>query len=151
MGYEIRRLTSDLIFVRWNSIATEEEGFHYVNELRHIMEESPHKLYFISDLRKGYIENVNVLHRLGALTKSEQFGGGTAFSHQFSASLFVGVFARLARRFSRTDQFYNTFSEAIAFLEKLKPGVTQGIDWQAILNAPISIPPQSQAKESSQG
>src|SRR4051812_19331456 len=96
--YDLRPLTDELIFVKWyktaNSLTHPEAD--YIEDLRKRLNDSPHALYFLSDLRSGRIIDVSILQKLGALTRHTNYGGGSAFSEDVISSMFVGVFSKFA-------------------------------------------------------
>lgn len=134
MGYQLQQLSSNLYFVRWLSLATDQEALDYIRELQQIMDTATNKVYFISDLRRGHIANVTMVQRLSRLTQHPNFGGGASFSVSTGAKVFVGVFARFARRYNRRDDIHNNLEGALKFLEDLQPGITKGIDWKAVVD-----------------
>ncbi|MEP6985951.1 MAG: hypothetical protein ABI970_10145, partial [Chloroflexota bacterium] len=90
-------------------------------------------LYFLSDLRKGRIIDVSILQKLGSLTRHANYGGGSAFSEDVISSMFVGIFTKFADAEKGSSVFYKTISEALAYLEALKTGVTAPVDWQTFI------------------
>lgn len=133
--YVIKQLTEDLIFIKWYKqmgIDTRPESA-YLGDLGNLLNRSPHPLYFLSDLRLGRIIDVGTLQKLGRLTRHENYGGGSAFSEDVISNMFVGIFSHFADAQKGTSVFYKTLPEALSYLEALKPGVTGGIDWQAVL------------------
>jgi hypothetical protein len=83
-------------------------------------------------LRFGKITDVHLLQQLGKLTYHPNFGGGTAFTADVSAMLYVGVFLRFAAHTKREDGLHTTLAEALAYIESLKAGLTEGIDWEKV-------------------
>ncbi len=133
--YNLRQVTDELIFVKWYKTAnasTKPES-EYIEVLRHLLKESPHPLYFLSDLRQGRIVDVGILQKLGILTKHENYGGGAAFSEDVISSMFVGIFSKFATAEKGSSVFYKTIDDALSYLEALKPGVTQTVDWQSFI------------------
>src|SRR5689334_4040036 len=106
--YDLRQLTDELIFIKWyksTSQLTHPEA-DYIEDLRRRLAESPHPLYFLSDLRQGRIIDVSILQRLGALTRHANYGGGSAFSEDVISSMFVGVFSKFADAKKGSSVFY---------------------------------------------
>ncbi len=131
MFYEIRQLTKQLLYIRW--VAHAQPNHHpeseYINDLRHRFDTATQPLYIVSDLRYGKITNVRILQQLGKLTFHPNFGGGTAFTENFTTTIYVSIFARFSAESKREDDVYSSLSEALAHLESLKAGVTEGVDW----------------------
>ena len=133
--YDLRQVTDELIFVKWQKTAnalTRPET-DYIEDLRKRLKDSPYPLYFLSDLRKGRIIDVGILQKLGGLTRHVNYGGGSAFSEDVISSMFVGIFSKFATAEKGTSVFYKTIDDALVYLEALKPGVTQAVDWQTFI------------------
>ncbi len=136
MDYTITKLTDELVFIRW--YCTPAPHLHieeqYLNELEHVLNESPVPLYFISDLRKGRIANLRSIQRLSALTQHKNWAGSTAFSQDSITSLLVHSFQIFAHNASSRNEMQTTPEQALSFIESLKPGLTQTVDWVKVLN-----------------
>lgn len=137
MDYFIKRLSESLVYIKWlrtpNDNSPSEQQF--IDEVNQLINEATSPQYFISDLRDGRIVNVATLRQLGKLTLHDNWGGSTAFSKNPVTSIMVGVFSRFARKDRPQDEIWNTPEEALAYLESLKPDITQGIDWNKVLNS----------------
>lgn len=135
--YDLRPLTDELIFVKWYKVANAftRPEVEYIDDLRQRLSESPHPLYFLSDLRAGRIMDVGILQKLGNLTRHANYGGGSAFSEDVVASMFVGIFSKFAAAEKGTSVFYKTIDDALGYLEALKPGVTSPVDWQSFIDS----------------
>ncbi|MCE7946806.1 MAG: hypothetical protein DYG88_05190 [Chloroflexi bacterium CFX4] len=133
MFYEIHQLTEQLLYIRW--IAQAQPNCHpegeYIADLRHRFDTATQPLYIVSDLRHGKITNVRILQQLGKLTFHPNFGGGTAFTENFTTTIYVSIFARFSAEAKRENDIFSSLSEALAHLESLKAGVTEGVDWEA--------------------
>ncbi|MBI5667333.1 MAG: hypothetical protein HZC41_04935 [Chloroflexi bacterium] len=136
MDYKITRLTDELIFIRWYRTPTVHSGSEeqFLTELERLLNESSGPLYFISDLRRGRIANVRSIQRLGALTQHKNWAGSTAFSRDPVTSLLVRSFQLFAHSAQSKNEMQSTPEEALSFIESLKPGVTEGVDWVKVLN-----------------
>ncbi len=134
MFYEIRQLNEQLLYVRWMPQAQPNchpEG-EYIADLRHRFDAAVQPLYVVSDLRYGKITNVRILQQLGKLTFHPNYGGSTAFTENFTTTIYVSIFARFSAEAKREDDIFSSLSEALAYLESLKAGVTEGVDWEAL-------------------
>ena len=90
--------------------------------------------YFISDLRRGQIVDVCIIHQLGALTRHTNWAGSTAFSQSPISKLFLGSFRKMVTA-SEKNMTFNLPEDAIAFLEVLSPNLTSEVDWPQILSS----------------
>jgi len=127
-------LRADFLLIRW--LSAPAEGYQpqtdYIGQLRAYLEAAKQPIYFLSDLRHGRITDVRILQQLGKLTYHPMFGGGTAFAGDISAEVYVGVFSHFASRPKRVDTVHASLEAALAHLEKLKVGITEGIDWSCV-------------------
>lgn len=135
MPYEFVQLSSELYLIRWRRSPSIAEANHFIDEHLQLLENAPHPLYFISDLRRGYISDTMVIHRLAKLTQHANYGGGTAFGTSSNlANSFVGIFFRFARGVKFEHNMWRTAKEALNYLESLKPELTAHINWDDTLN-----------------
>jgi hypothetical protein len=127
-------LKADLLVIRWLSAPAEgyQPQAEYIAQFRAYLEAATQPIYILSDLRYGKITNVRILQQLGKLTYHPMFGGGTAFAGDISAEVYVGVFSHFASRPKREDVVHANLEAALAYLETLKAGVTEGIDWSSM-------------------
>ncbi len=134
MFYEIHQLKVDLLYVRWSCKETPDSRpeAHYIADLRSRFDGASQPIYILSDLRCGKITDVRILQQLGKLTHHPNFGGGTAFTGEISAMIYVSVFSRFAAASRRTDDGHTHLADALAYLESLKAGLTEGIDWAEV-------------------
>lgn len=134
MHYVITPLTRTLYYIRWQrqiSESTRNEP-DFLDDLKNLLDTAETPIYFLSDLREGRIINHMTLQRLGQLTRHANWGGGAAFSEDPLTRRFVGVFARFSQPEKREGDMWKTPEEAIAYLESLCEGVTEGVDWDAL-------------------
>lgn|GEM_PF-832090 len=132
--YNIQALSDRLFLIIWHrSPESLKIEFDFLKDLRNRLDNAEAPIYFISDLRNGSITNVQTLHQLGQMTTHPNWGGGIAFSQSPLTKVFVRTFTRLIRNPQVSDGICATPEEALAFLENLQPGITQGIDWNAVL------------------
>lgn len=135
--FEIEQVAPKLFFVRW--LTSPDAGSpceeNYLNVVNDILTQAPHPIYLISDLRRGRISNAYVLRELGKLTSHPLLAGSTAFSSDPVTNLMVGVFKQYARRVNKGEhhETWETPEEAIAYLELLEPGITDGINWEKLI------------------
>lgn len=134
MDYKTKKLASNLIFIKWyrtpplNSPVVDQ----FTRELELILEKADQPVYFISDLRKGRIIDMRAIRRLGDLTRHKNWGGSTAFSKEPISAIFVRSFQKFSGQITSRDTMHTTPEEAFGFLEALKPGITQDLDWSDI-------------------
>ncbi|MBZ0282824.1 MAG: hypothetical protein K8L97_18945 [Anaerolineae bacterium] len=133
--YTLSLLSDELVFIKWHKIhkETTQPEAAFIDELRRLLEQAEHPLYFLSDLRLARIVDVNTLQRLGKLTQHPNYGGGVAFSEDIISTIFVNLFSKFAADPKKGESvMYKKVEEALTHLEKLKPGLTQGIDWNTV-------------------
>lgn len=137
MPYEVRCLSDELVYIRWNRMPSKEDGARYIAELRRLLDQAPQPLYFLSDLRRGHLSDAHTIQELSRLASHKNWGAGTAYASgeisQPIKGIFVGLFVSLSRDKSRTGQIAGSLDEALEYLEEAKPGVTKNIDWEAVL------------------
>jgi len=133
--YRLQALTEELIFIKWYRVAgkaTKTKG-QFIDDLTQLLDQAEAPIYFLSDLRQGRLVDVNIIQKLGGLTQHENYGGGSAFSKDVLSEIFVGLFSRFAAPKQGESVFYENFEDALAYLESLKAGLAQNIDWQTVL------------------
>lgn len=135
MKYHIHQLSKELVYIRWAGLPqpNTETEIAYLDELKSLLDQAEQPLYFISDLRQGRIVDIEILKQLAALTQHPKWAGSTAFAHNPISSIFAETFSRFAYRDKNHQEIWETPEEALAYLESIKPGVTQGIDWNSII------------------
>jgi len=135
MDYEITKLSNELIFIRWHRSPSPSSKVEraFLDELRNMLDEANNPIYFISDLRHGRIINVLTLQRLAEIAQHKNWGGSTAFSSKSTTGDFVRTFAILSRQDEPADEHHDTPEAAVAYLERLKTGITDDIDWVKVL------------------
>lgn len=131
--YELINLPNDIVYIRWYRFPSKAEANQFVDTLQKILDEADHKVYFMSDLRKGYVTDVRLVHKLGSQTTHKNWGGGTAFGGDPVTGIFLGMFERAADRTVTTGTLPSA-QQALEYLESAKPGITAGIDWEALFN-----------------
>ncbi|HEX2618661.1 MAG TPA: hypothetical protein VHL11_00905 [Phototrophicaceae bacterium] len=135
MDYETRKLSDNLIFIRWHRISfaseVSESEQAFVAELKHYLDEATQTIYFVSDLRRGHITNVRALRKMGELTEHPYWGGGVSYGIKASTGLLVDTFERIALN-KTGDHMARTIGEVGEYLETLKPGIMKGINLHAV-------------------
>jgi hypothetical protein len=137
--YQLIPLSAELILIQWQRTPTPAVEDQYLDALKNLLDESDHPLYFLSDLRKGRIMGMRAIKRLGELTHHPKWAGSTAFSHNPITKMLVSNFRHYAMDTRSRNEMHNTPEQAIAFLENLRPGITDGVDFSpyiSLLNAP---------------
>ncbi|MFP4322685.1 MAG: hypothetical protein ACLFTK_09540 [Anaerolineales bacterium] len=105
-----------------------------MRDIQKILDEATVPQYFLSDLRRGRIGNVKVLHRLSKIADHPLWGGGASFSQDPLTSMFVEVFAGFVKTAAqRSDGIFNSPEEAIAHLDSLRPGLAESIQWATVI------------------
>ena len=136
--YELLQLSDQLVFIKWHqSPANLQVEQQFLLDIQQALDAADHKIYFLSDLRKGRIITIRTLQTLGALTAHENWGGSAAFSRNLTTKLFVNTFTRLAKATEGKDQMFEKPEDALAFMASLQPGLIDGIDWQTHLNGDV--------------
>lgn len=136
-AYKIRKLSDELVFIQWYITPALDSGIEkqFLQELQRLLDESAVPVYFISDLRRGRIVNIQALQQLGELTLHKNWAGSTAFSKDPITSLFVRSFKTFAWQTKSRNEMQATPEEALSFIASLKPGITDDVDWDAVLRS----------------
>lgn len=132
MIYRMSFLKENLVYIEWESFPSTNQVLQFLQELERMLNEATCPLYFLSDLRRGYILQTHLIHRLGDLSTHPNFGGGTAFSEVNKTNAFL----RLWKQFTgnkNTSQTWPRLEDALEYLEGVQPGLTQGIDWKTVV------------------
>jgi hypothetical protein len=134
MPFTFTALPNNLYFIRWEGgKATRTDGQQYILMFESLLAKATSPIYFITDLRQGHIGDIDILRRLSKLSSHPFWGGGTAFGNAPESEVFASFFARMVERQRRDDDVWPRPEQALAYLEALKPGITQGIDWAALI------------------
>lgn len=131
-AYTIVPLKEDLIYITWLRDPTHKEEHEFLKDLQRILETTPQRVYFLSDVRRAVIRTPNTLYHLAQLIQHQNCAGSTAFSGSFSATIYVGLFQRFSQKPPETPEVWPTPEQALAYLETLRPGLTEGLDWPHI-------------------
>ncbi|MBZ0308249.1 MAG: hypothetical protein K8I82_19445 [Anaerolineae bacterium] len=132
-AYRFQKLSKELVYIRWEKTPNEKERDAFLKDIQRTLDESEGKLYFISDLRKGRISDLQSLRQLvQILLRSDKYAGGCSFSSDAKTKTLAGVFAKIADTQNVRDKDCETAEEALAFLETLCPELTKDIDWKNV-------------------
>jgi hypothetical protein len=131
--YTITPLSDNLIYIRWTTSPTLVDAEEFIRTLKKLLNERKTPVYFISDLRHGQITNAGTIQKLAELTAHPNWAGSTAFANTLVATIFVDIFKRLTRTTKREREIWPTPQQALDYLEGISPGLTKGIDWEAVL------------------
>lgn len=152
MFFKFTRLSEQLVYIRWYDTPAigDPAEVQFLEEAKAIIKTAEKPQYFISDLRKGRLTNIEVLHKLGSVARHPMWGGGTGFTHDPLSKIFAGIYVRFAKNAQDRDAMFERPEDALKFLESLKEGITQGIDWAEVLGmmvkkedlpAPVAVVP----------
>lgn len=133
MAYTCQYLSPNLILVTWHAYPSEDDERRFLSEHRQQLDAAESPLYYISDLRQGRIISADTLEQMSDLAKHPNYGGGTAFSNDPISRIMVSSFRRMSLEATTKTEFFDTIEEALGFLESLKVGITQNIDWHWVL------------------
>lgn len=134
MSYAVSHLNSRLVMIVWTRTPLPNEAKDFIHDLQTLLDKATEPLYFISDLRRGQIVDVRIIHQLSALTKHANWAGSTAFSQSPISKLFLGSFRKMVTA-SDKNMTFDRPEDAIAFLEALSPELTAAVDWPHVLNS----------------
>ena len=138
MTYSIQPLNNTLIYVTWHRTPSTAEAITYIDKLKQLLDATPNQLYFISDLRQGRIIDIRVIQSLSKLASHASWAGSVAFSSDMISRSFVNIFKNMVIDPNDHNVMFDEFEKARAFLEMLKPGITENIKWEAILAGDFS-------------
>lgn len=135
MTFSFKALSDELYLITWSRIPTGSECAAFLVQIEGIVQNAAQSISFITDLRRGYIQDIHMLSRLSSLAQHPNFGPSTAFGSA-SSQVYAGIYSKLIMRSNRNsrrnDESWNTLAQALSQLETQRPGVTQGIDWAAV-------------------
>lgn len=137
MDYIIKQLSNELVYIRWYTSPPVGSliNAQFLHEIDQLLVKTTTPLFFISDLRDGRIIDVRVLQQLAEYAKRPQWAGSTAFSKNPITALLVRSFKNFARVGTSKDEMQTTPEQALVYLESLKEGLTQNINWDEVLSA----------------
>jgi hypothetical protein len=136
MYYQITLLKDNLVYIKWYRAARSNTHSvkEFIADLQGRLNAASAGLYFISDLRQGRIVDMRVIQQLAGLSKHEHWAGSTAFSDNPVSNVLVRSFSTFAGQPKEHREIWTTPEEAIAYLEAMKPGITDGVDWKTLFD-----------------
>lgn len=133
MAYRVLQLNPQLIYVRLDNKPTPQDDNDYLAVINGIMETSTRKLYFLLDFRDGMSTSVATIRRLAKITAHPNFGESTTIASSYVQAVYTDLFAQM-RQSSLDNALHIDPAKAIQYLESLQAGLTQHIDWEAVLS-----------------
>ena len=108
--YEIEWLTDRVILITWHKSPMDPNvTTAYIRELHEILYSVTEPIFFLSDLRKGRIQDVRALQGLAELTKHKNWGGGASFSQigscRFHHLCMVGLITKKLQKNTKKPSF----------------------------------------------
>lgn len=137
MHYRITQLKDNLVYIKWYRAPQPHSKLvkEFIGDLQTHLNAASAGIFFISDLRQGRITDMHIIQQLAELTRHPHWAGSTAFSDNYASTVLVRSFSTFAGQPKDHREIWTTPEEAIAYLESLKPGLTEGIDWRTLLDA----------------
>ncbi|MEP7284873.1 MAG: hypothetical protein ABI947_03795 [Chloroflexota bacterium] len=130
--YKITVYNNQLVYIKWQGIPLPTECTEFLTELTALLDNAVAPLAIISDLRKGHITDVQALRTLSNLASHPNVVGSSSFGDTAGTKVYGGVFSRFVGN-KNNHLIRERLSLALSDLEKLKPGVTQNIDWDSLI------------------
>ncbi|MEZ4670826.1 MAG: hypothetical protein R3E39_23215 [Anaerolineae bacterium] len=131
--YTFKWLSPQLLLITWLRTPTTKGASEFVNDFKQLLENTTEPFFIITDLRKGRIIDVRILEQLGKLSQHPHWAGSTAFSQNPVSSIFADAFTHSHFVETANNMTFDRPEDAIAFLEKISPKLTDGIDWDSVL------------------
>lgn len=129
MSYEITKLSDQLIYVQLKAYPSVQDANRFLKEYQHLIESAEQKIYFIMDFRLGMFTQVAMLRKAAALTEHENFGASIGFGGNAIKQVFGDIFGDDAQNPDDVpNDILNNIDEVFEVLERLAPGITEGID-----------------------
>lgn len=134
--YTFTRLNQHLVLITWLRSPRSDEAVQYITDLTRLLDDSPDPVYFISDMRKGRIMEMNIIRRLSELAQHSHWAGSTAFTETSLSRMFGENYRRMvvADKVER-NKIFREPEQAVAYLETLCPGLAAEVDWDAVLTS----------------
>lgn len=134
MVYQFNFLTNNLVFIAWEKHPTIEQALQFLQDFEVLLNEANQPLYFISDLRRGYIQNTGLIRRLSALNQHPNYAGGTGFADDILSNSLLRLWKQFSRDEDPVSQVWPRAKDAVEYLESLQPGLTHGVEWRTVLH-----------------
>lgn len=131
--YELKWLNDKLLLIIWQENATQDIIRKFLAELHNILNREESPFYIMTDLRKGQINDPQLLKKLKYLIHHRNWAGSTAFCNNPISNLNNTTFQVLNPIAIEKNSISNTPEEAIGILELLEPSLTASIDFEAVL------------------
>lgn len=133
MSYSIHRFSEQLIYCQLHAYPSQDIAIRFLREYKHIIETAQNKVYFIMDFRKGMFTQVAMLKKAAALTEHPNFGASIGFGGNEIKQVFGDVFKDDAKNPDEVpDEILPNLAAVIEILERLQPGITEGLDLSLI-------------------
>jgi hypothetical protein len=128
--YTTTRVKDNLYFVRLHSYPTPQDCYLFLQEMKSAIENASGKVYFVIDFRQGMFTEIGMLRQAAKLTTHPNFGASIGFGGNAIKRMYGDIFAEGAQQPDEVPaDMPDTIEEAIAMLEGVAPGITEGIDW----------------------
>ena len=131
--YEFIWLNDKLVFVKLHENMLSDSTREFVKEFYKLLNQSKTPVYVLTDLRRGRIGDIQAFSRIKFLTQHKSWAGSVAFCNNPISDISNTKFQSLTRSQQNKDMIFNIPEEAIAYLELLEPGLTDGIQWSEVL------------------
>jgi len=113
-AYTIVPLKEELIYISWLRDPKYDEEQQFLIDMEKLLDNTPRPVYFLSDVRRGFIRTPNTLYNLAKLAEHRNWAGSTAFSGSFTAGVFVKLFQRFTDKPAETPEIWPTPEQALA-------------------------------------
>jgi len=144
MSYKILLLKPKLYYIKWTEIPKPNSPLmeRYLFEMNAILDSEEDPVYFLSDLREGHITNAHLLLQLARVLDHKNYAGGASFSQNDAAERDQRMlqYIQTANRNSKIkapNKVFLTPHEALDYLDEVKPGLIEGVDWDEVLSGDI--------------
>lgn len=133
MPFEITPINSRLYLIRWQRFPNAVESQQFIRALEDLLNKADRKVSFLSDLRKGYLKELSLINKLSRLASHPNCAHTTAFG-SVGSQVYAGIYQKLSTKTDkpREGDTWFTLEQALAYLEKLDPGITDGIDLKEV-------------------
>ncbi len=133
MVYDIHRLKENLVYIRLTGQPMPADDVTYLSVVTSLLDEAEQPQYFLVDFRKGLTREIGTIRALAELAKSPKFGDSIAFASLHIQETYTSLFNQF-RQAENDEGLHLSPEKALAALEKRQPGITAGLDWEAIFS-----------------